>query len=75
MSQISAMLQQMNAWDKSRLEEVDYDSRLLGFTAAREFLETKQLCCNLLLPLVAAGCHTLLHVSTFCFIDFLNSFE
>jgi hypothetical protein len=55
------MLQHLNAWDRSRVDDVDFDSRLLGFHEASELVAGEPVDCDCLLPLVFSGCHTILH--------------
>jgi U3 small nucleolar RNA-associated protein 20 len=61
LSPIARMLQHLNAWDRSRVDDVDFDSRLLGFHEASELVAGEPVDCDCLLPLVFSGCHTILH--------------
>ena len=69
---VARILQQLNSWDKSRVEDVDYDSRLLGFSAANELVDGEPIECDLLLPLVSSSCHTILHVSAIMYRHFVT---
>ena len=55
---------QLNAWEKDRVEDVDFDARLNGFSRASEMVATRDdVSIDVVLPLLNNATFTLLHVS------------
>ena len=55
---------QLNAWEKDRVEDVDFDARLNGFSRASEMVATRDdVSIDVVLPLLNNATFTLLHVN------------
>eukprot|EP00118_Oscarella_pearsei_P012476 m.92302 g.92302 ORF g.92302 m.92302 type:complete len:2568 (+) comp36728_c0_seq4:63-7766(+) len=71
---VVSIVRQLNAWEESRVEDVDFERRLSGFSQASDVVISEDVSVEVILPLLKNAMFTLLHTEEMSLRDAAASF-